>query len=157
MILYRTVEFPLILEVFSWKSSTMRHFLRFSSRHTGFEALLRNENTSKINRNWKTWFSLRQFDKESCCQACFRNPDGTEQTKNVQVKKKCCKLIFGGSTFATGQPPNWQKPLTFTVFYCIWWNDSTLTSCASELRRSFRTSRHVFHIRIDRSRDWEAR
>ena len=31
----------------------------------------------------------------------------------------------------------------------------TLRWCSSELRRSFRTSRHVFVIRIARSREWE--
>ena len=44
----------------------------------------------------------------------------------------------------------------WTENYGFQWKTSTLTSCSSELRRSFGMSRHVFSIRIARSRDSRA-
>ena len=96
-----------------------------------------HERPSQEEKNEKKYLAFPIIKNPA--QRYFQRPRGTSRV-----------FIGFGDIFCSKTNGYWTENYGFQR------KTSTLTSCSSELRRSFGMSRHVFNIRIARSREWEA-
>ena len=82
-------------------------------------------------------------------------PGGSLRSMNPSSRKKIDKkLVFNFSCETCFGPKSLITVQKTMVFHGFSRNDSSLRSCSSELRKPFRTSRHVFNTYIPRSQRW---